>query len=64
MRIYKVLYDSSKYEIVGSEKHKQNIPSIENTISFTKDQLKAFEKQVDKLNETGQGSRACFYISK
>ncbi|WP_258104788.1 class I SAM-dependent methyltransferase [Marinoscillum sp. MHG1-6] len=62
MEIHAIRYDSSRFEIVGSEKHKRGIPSSDDTKIFSKEELTEIDEQVDKLNENGEGGRACFYI--
>lgn len=64
LRVVDTIYDSSKFEIVGSEKFVRDIPSIENPKLFSKEELKNFEEVVEDYNENGSAGRACFYLEK
>lgn len=63
MKIDHIMYDSSNFEIMESEKWKKNIPSSSKKMIFNKKERAQMNKFVDDLNEKGKGSRACFYIS-
>jgi SAM-dependent methyltransferase len=64
LRVRNITYDSSKFEIVGSEKHKRGIPSTKNVDLFNKKKLREFDDFVEKLNKDQDAGRACFYISR
>ncbi len=61
--IDKILYDSSNFEFLESEKWKSDIPTIEKGKIFSRKQKRDFDKMATKLNESGDASRACFYFS-
>ena len=63
LQVEAVIYDSSNFEIIGSEKWSRDIPSNSPEDPFTSEEKKAFTKEVEVLNETGRACRACFYLS-
>ena len=64
MEVKHRLYDSSSFEIIGSEKWKRDIPSNDPTPEdLDKDKSKS-QKEVELLNKEELGCRACFYIGK
>jgi SAM-dependent methyltransferase len=63
LKIDHVMYDSSSFEIIESEKWKEDIPSSENGRMYSEKEKKKIDNFVNRLNQTEKGSRACFYIS-
>lgn len=70
--INKINYDSSEFQFWGSEQYKIGIPlhnnkSFLNKSSkpvFSKSQIKEFKKHANKLNLSGTGDQAIFYLKK
>lgn len=63
MKIDHIMFDSSNFEIMESEKWKMDIPSVSKDKYFSRKEKSDMNMYVDQLNEKGEGSRACFYIS-
>ncbi len=70
--VFKTTYDSRSIQFWGSEQYKKDIPlmdkksyfvSPEKSI-FTSDQINEFEEETKKLNLSGRGDQACFYLMK
>lgn len=59
-----VIYDSSKFEIEGSEKFKKGIASTDKVKLFSKNELKEFDREVERRNKLEIAGRACFYLKK
>lgn len=64
LKLQKVIYDSSSFQFIGSEKYLRNIPLIEKPIIFSKKQKRDFQLQARKLNKINDGDAACFYLYK
>lgn len=70
--VKKIIYDSRSIQLYGSEQYKQNIPLMDersyfvnpNNSIFTPGQMEEFENQTRKLNETGRGDQAGFFLMK
>ena len=70
--VEKVIYDSTAFQFWGSEQYLQNIPlnderTFKNDISkslFTQEQMDAWERQAEELNEQNKGDQASFYLRK
>lgn len=64
MEVKHRLYDSSAFEIIGSEKWKLGIPSNDPTPEDLNQNKSQFQKEVEQLNKEERSCRACFYIGK
>jgi SAM-dependent methyltransferase len=62
-KLDRILYDSSNFEIIESEKWKRGIPSAKEEAIFSKKEKQEMSELVDELNQKEKGSRACFYLS-
>lgn len=70
--VTRIDYDSGSYQFWGSKQYQADIPmndqrsyAVNSAASlFTQENIKAFETQAKKLNETRQGDQACFYLHK
>lgn len=70
--VKKVIYDSRVIQFYGSEQYKQDIPLMDdrsyfinpNNSIFTTCQIGQFEKETKRLNETGRGDQAGFFLMK
>ena len=71
-KIKKIIYDSTAFQIWGSEQYLADIPlrdnrsySIDSSKSiFTKKDIKNFTKQAKSLNEQRRGDQAAFFLEK
>lgn len=68
--VEKVVYDSEAFQFWGSEQYLQDIPlndeqaykgDVSNGI-FTPEQIDAWQREAENLNECGKGDQACFYL--
>ena len=60
-KIHKIIYDANDYQFIFSEQYMQN-KNIKAPILFTKNQIKQWRKQADRLNKNEQGDQACFIL--
>jgi len=67
-----VVYDSTAFQFLGSEQYRRDIPLRDsrsykidprNSI-FTKAEMETFEARARRLNATGRGDQAAFYLRK
>jgi len=66
----KIVYDSDEFQFWGSEQVKMGIAltdprsfaSGKNPGLFPRGQLRSFKRQARRLNRSGQGDQACFYL--
>jgi len=72
LKVTKIKFDSNEFQFWGSEQYLKGIPlesrnsfikNPKNSI-FTKQEIKFFKDQAKKLNETGMGDQACYYLEK
>ncbi len=70
LKLYSTICDSLEFEFYGSEQYLRDIPltannsywlNKENKI-FTHDEIEGFKKMARKVNEQGDGGRACFFF--
>lgn len=67
-----VVFDSTAFQFMGSEQYLQDIPlrhakSYVNGLAgsiFTKESIALFEQEAERLNKSGEGDQACFYLKK
>lgn len=64
LKIDLVEYDSSFVQFASSEKYLRNIPYSDDFSMFTNQQMSDFKREAKRLNKTGEGDCACFYLSK
>lgn len=62
LKIDQIIYDSTTFQFVGSEKYLRNIPLFSDQLTFNKKELKYFQKETDHLNKIFDGDSACFYL--
>ncbi len=70
--VKKIIYDSRSIQLYGSEQYKQNIPLMDdrsyfvnpNNSIFTHVQMEEYKKETNRLNETGRGDQAGFFLVK
>lgn len=71
-RVHQITYDSTDFQLWGSEQYKQDIAlrapnSYDNNRKgsiFSKRDIKAFRKKARELNKAGDGDQACFVLVK
>lgn len=72
--VEKVVYDSDNFQFWGSEQYINEIPlydprsylshlDISKSI-FTEEQMNDWQREAEKLNASGRGDQACFYLRK
>jgi len=61
-----IVFDSSEYQFIGSELYQRDIPLMAgwNQEIYSKAEVENFRLQAQKLNSTGEGDQACFYLYK
>lgn len=72
LKLNEVLFESSEYQIIGSEQFKMGITRraknsyFENpgSSAFSKDEIKAFKRLASDLDMQNDGFSACFYLKK
>ncbi len=64
LKVHHRLYDSSSFEIIGSEKWKRDIPSNDPTPEDLQKEKSRYQKEVEQLNSEERGCRACFYLGR
>jgi hypothetical protein len=72
LQLDKVVYDSSAFQLWGSEQYAQNISLLsERSYAvnpgksiFTRQQIRDFKREAKKLNAAGQGDQAVFILSR
>ena len=65
--ISKVVYDSAKFQFIGSELYLRDIPLNRDKKTrkiFGKKQLEEFETRAEELNNLSKGDQAIFYLKK
>lgn len=66
-RLENIVYDSSAFQIWGSEQYVKNISLQEaqfKSILFNKKELAELQRHADQLNSEGNGDQAAFYLTK
>lgn len=72
MNITGVVYDSTAFQFWGSEQYRRGIPlrdprsyatDPDNSV-FSPAEIGEYERRAVRLNETGQGDQACFYLRR
>jgi len=71
-KVENVAYDSSSFQFWGSEQYVQDIPLTDpesfwiNNESklYTAEQIEKWQNEAEKLNVSGEGDMACFYLRK
>jgi len=70
LRVRDIIFDSTEFQLWGSEQYKMNIP-LEDARSyqknpergiFTRGQMREFRRMAGRLNRTGQGDQAAFFL--
>jgi SAM-dependent methyltransferase len=64
LKIDDIVYDSGAFQFTGSEKYLRNLAFTTSDNIFTKKELRRFAKEAKKLNMSGQGDTACFYLKR
>lgn len=72
LQLDQVIYDSSAFQLWGSEQYEQNISLLsERSYAvnpgksiFTRQQIRDFKREAKKLNAAGQGDQAIFILSR
>lgn len=59
-----ILYDSFYLQFTGSEQYRKGIPLRDERKVFSESEIRAYNEEAAKLNETKQGDQACFYLTK
>jgi SAM-dependent methyltransferase len=68
--IERIIYDSTEFQFVGSEKYRKDIPlysdksNRKNSSLFSKAEISRFRKKAQELNGRGLGDQAAFYLRK
>lgn len=70
--VEKIVYDSGEFQFWGSEQYRLDVPLndvrsrwVDPASSlFTSEQIEEWENEATRLNETGRGDMACFYLRK
>ncbi len=64
LKVNHIAYDSTHFEIIGSERYLKGLTFSDPNTIFTKAEKKKIAEQVEKLNQNKDASRACFYLVK
>ena len=64
LKIDEIIYDSTALQFTGSIKYMKNLLFDSPDDMFTKKEIRAYTREAKKLNRTGQGDWACFYLKK
>ena len=64
LEIFDIVFDSSSFQFVGSEKYILNIGLFDPEPLITKNQKRIFEKAAKTLNRINDGDSASFYLRK
>ena len=67
-----VVYDSTGFQFWGSEQIRKGVPLLNQITKqivpkpglFSEEELASFEEEARRLNKTGEGDQACFYLRK
>jgi 2-polyprenyl-3-methyl-5-hydroxy-6-metoxy-1,4-benzoquinol methylase len=59
-----VIYDSWKLQFFGSEKYIRDIPFVDDSMTFSNEQMTQYKLRSIQLNEEKRGDSACFYLYK
>jgi len=63
LAIEEIQFDSDRFQFVGSEKIKQGLDSSGDTqTSFSRRQLREFDRHAEQLNADKNGDQACFWL--
>jgi SAM-dependent methyltransferase len=63
LRLSRVVYDTTAFELAGSERYLRNIPlNARREALFTADERKRFADRARELNESGRAGRAAFWL--
>jgi len=67
LEVYKVVYDATSFQFIGSELYLKDMP-LEESYSekslFSKKERRIFDKRTKELNKSKQGDQAIFYLRK
>ena len=64
LKVDHIAYDSTHFEIIGSERYLQGLNFSDPKTIFSNEEKKKIAEQVEKLNQSHDASRACFYLIK
>jgi len=64
LRIDGIIFDSGPLQFMRSEKYKKGLTMSAPDDIFTKEEIRRFEEEAARLNQTSQGDMACFFIKK
>ena len=64
LKVNHISFDSTHFEIIGSERYVKGLTFSDPNTIFTKEDKKKIAAQVEKLNQNQDASRACFYLVK
>jgi 2-polyprenyl-3-methyl-5-hydroxy-6-metoxy-1,4-benzoquinol methylase len=67
LKVSKVIFDSTEFQFLGSERYIMDIPLIENVLNkqiFTKSDIRNFKNQASKLNKNEDGDACAFILRK
>lgn len=70
--VEKVVYDSTAFQFWGSEQYRMDMPlndprslnRPDGKTVFSEEQQEAWRRDAERLNKTGEGDQACFYLRK
>ncbi len=62
--VARVDYDSTSFQFSASEKYSLDIPLVEPGEPFSKSQIREWEKEARRLNRSGRGDQAAFFLTK
>lgn len=68
--VYKTVYDSTEFQILGSEFYKRDIPYVEwsaanqNQQIFSAQEIEEFKSKAIELNNQSRGDQAIFFVKK
>ena len=62
--VAEVIYDSTSFQFSASEKYSLDVPLVGSDESFSKGQMREWEREAKRLNRLGRGDQAAFFLKK
>ena len=62
--IAEVIYDSTSFQFSASEKYSLDVPLVGSEESFSKGQMREWDREAKRLNRLGRGDQAAFFLKK
>jgi len=64
LEVVEIQYDSTELQFVGSELYRRGLPLSARDANFSRREVRAYQKQAERLNKAGRGDSAAFFLRR